>query len=269
MFQVSIVIFREFLEIAILLSLFSAASRGIKDFKIYLTAGILIGCFGASLIAFFADQISNSLEGSGDEIFDASIILLTVAMLCSTLIWMKSYSTKLKTKINSLSGDIDTSLISKVLFVSLISTTIFREGSEIVLILRSMSTLNQNEASVYMNGLAVGATLGILCGLGLYQGMFRFATKYIFAISSFFMTFIAAGLSAEAAKILSSVGVINIYQNRLWDTSWIISDESISGRFLKIVIGYSARPIGIEVIFYTSTIMIIIILGKIFAGKKA
>lgn len=268
MFQVAIVIFREFLEISILLGLFSAVARNIKDFKIYLTAGILLGCFGASIIAFFTDQISESLDGIGSEIFDASIILLTVAMICSTLIWMNNYGRQLKTTISNYKEGLETNTISRTMFVTLISTTMFREGSEIVLLLKSISTINHEQNYVYLIGFAIGSIAGILCGVAIYFGLFKFANKYIFAISNIFMTFIAAGLSADSARIFSSVGVINSFSSVVWDSSSIISDDSITGKFLKIAIGYSARPIGLEILFYLSTILIIVFFRKIFSGKK-
>ncbi len=269
MFQIAIVIFREFLEISILLGLFSAAAANIKDYKILLASGMIIGILGAAIIALFTDQLSNSLDGVGSEIFNSFIIMLTVVMLASTIVWMKNYSSKIKETINVTATKLDTSPFSRIIFTSLIASTIFREGSEIVLLIHSLSSIETNDpAQVYIYGFAIGAILGIIVGFCLYKGLFRFATKYIFKICSFFMTFIAAGLSAEAARILLSIGMINFLPEVIWDTSNIISNSSATGKVLKILIGYSARPSGAEAIFYLSTIFIIMIFGKIFSGKN-
>lgn len=269
MFQVAVVVFREFLEISILVSLFSISARNIKDFKILLVSGIMLGAFGASLIAFFTDRISSSLEGVGSEIFDSVIILITVAMICSTLIWMKAYNNRIKTKLSSISDSVEAGSFSKILFVLLISTTIFREGSEIVLLLHSISKIQKDQMTVYLNGFCLGSILGILAGIAIYIGLFKMTSKYIFKISSILMTFIAAGLSAEAARILSSIGMIDIMTNPLWDTSFIIKNDSVLGKFFKIIIGYSARPSGIELIFYFSTIALIVMPDLIFSRKKS
>jgi high-affinity iron transporter len=268
MFQVAVVVFREFLEIAILISLFSSVAKNIKDFRVLLSAGIMIGAFGASLIAFFTEKISNSLDGMGSELFDAIVILITVVLIISTLVWMKSYSSKLKSTISGISQTFDSSVFSRVIFVMLISSTLFREGTEIVLLLHSISTIQREEAVIYLNGFLIGSILGILVGIGIYVGLFRFATKYIFAVSSIFMTFIAAGLAAEAARILSSIGIINFLTEAAWDTTNYVRDESIIGKILKIMIGYSARPTYIELFFFVVTILSIVVLGQIFSGKK-
>lgn len=270
MFQIAIVIFREFLEVSILLGLFSAAAANIKDYKILLASGMLLGILGAAIIALFTEQLSNSLDGVGSEIFNTIIILFTVMMIISTIIWMKNYSGKIKEVINSTTNQLDPSPFSRVIFTSLIASTIFREGSEIVLLVHSIATIERGDEAVdYIYAFAIGAILGISVGVCLYKGLFRFAAKYIFKVSSFFLTFIAAGLSAEAARILLSIGMINILPEIIWDTNNIISNSSSTGKILKILIGYSARPSGLEVIFYLSTILIIVIFSKIFSGKNA
>ena len=150
----------------------------------------------------------------------------------------------------------------------MIATTILREGAELVLLLHSIATVEKSESITYLNGFALGSVSGILFGIGVYLGMFRLAGRYVLSVSSIFMTFIAAGLSAEAARILSSIGLINVLTDRVWDSSFIASDDSISGRFLKVMFGYSARPIQIELLFYLITILIIFTLSKVFTSKK-
>ena len=266
MFQVAVAVFREFVEISILLSLFSAAARNVKDFKLLLILGILLGCFGASLIALFTERISESLDGMGSEIFEAFIILLTVFMICSTLIWMKGYSKKIKSSIDNIKEGYSSSFSAKFMLTTLIATTIFREGSEIVLILHSLSAIEGNKQA--LTGFGYGAFAGITVGFGIYYGLFRFSTKHIFKISSLLMTFIAAGLAAEAAKILTTVGIINFLNSILWDTSFIISDNSLTGKILKILFGYTAKPTGIELIFYFLTLSIVFFSNKIFTRNK-
>lgn len=268
MFQIAVVVFREFLEIAILISLFSSVSKNIKNFKSLLSGGIILGAFGASLIAFFTEKISESLDGMGSELFNSLIIILTVVLIISTLVWMKSYSSKLKTRISDISENIESSNFSKTIFVMLIASTIFREGTEIVLLLHSISKIQKEEAIIYFNGFFIGSGLGILSGIGIYIGLFRFAAKYIFKISSIFMTFIAAGLAAEAARILSSIGFINKLTEIAWDTSSFVQNESVLGKILKIAIGYSARPTYIELVCYFGVIFSILILNQVFSGKN-
>ena len=72
--------------------------------------------------------------------------------------------------------------------------------------------------------------------------------------------FIAAGLSAEAAGILTSSGIIDMFSDQLWDSSWLIDERSSLGKLLKAFIGYTAKPNGTQIIFYCSTLGFITIL---------
>jgi high-affinity iron transporter len=82
--------------------------------------------------------------------------------------------------------------------------------------------------------------------------------KYLFKISFALLILIAASLASEAAGILTSIGFLDIYNEPLWDSSWFISDFSITGRILKILIGYNAQPNSMQLMFYIGTILIIL-----------
>jgi len=43
----------------------------------------------------------------------------------------------------------------------------------------------------------------------------------------------------------------------LWDTSWLLSDQSLVGRVLHTLIGYTAQPAGIQLVFYVATLLMI------------
>jgi high-affinity iron transporter len=268
MIAIAIAVFREFLEISIFLSFFGVISKNIKDFRILFTAGLLSGIFGAFIIAFFTDHISESLDGMGQEVFDAIIILVTVVMIISTLVWMKNHSKKIKASVIEIGESYDSSNASKFMLVSLIASTIFREGAEIVLIVHSISSVQGDHATVYLKGFLIGASAGLAVGVAIFYGLFRYAAKYIFSICSFLMTFIAAGLSAEASKKLISTGYINALSEKLWDTSFIIPDESIVGKILKIFFGYTSKPTAMEFVFYFGTLLIILLSEKIFSAKS-
>lgn len=51
------------------------------------------------------------------------------------------------------------------------------------------------------------------------------------------------------ANLLPSLG------NELWNTSSILSERSVLGLLLHVLIGYSAQPAGIQVVFYLATLL--------------
>ena len=43
----------------------------------------------------------------------------------------------------------------------------------------------------------------------------------------------------------------------MWDTSWLLSDDSWLGRTLHALVGYSAQPSGMQVLFYLSVVVLL------------
>jgi len=78
----------------------------------------------------------------------------------------------------------------------------------------------------------------------------------------------AAGMAAEAVRYLQMAGVINLLQNRLWDTSWLLSDSSLVGRALHVLIGYDDRPTALQVIVYAVTLAIILALIRMARSER-
>ena len=88
MLAVAIIVFREVLEAALIVSIVMAASLGIAMRNQWIGAGVAGGVLGAGLVAMFAASISAAFSGAGQEILNASILLFAVAMLAWHNIWM-------------------------------------------------------------------------------------------------------------------------------------------------------------------------------------
>lgn len=263
MFKIAVIIFRECLEIALLLGVIIAVTKPIKNSRNFILAGVLAGVTASSIFAFFAKSLTEQFDGFGDEIFDAGIILLTSVIISWTCVWMQGYTKKLRRNIDELSNKISSGNASKMMLVLVVATTVLREGAEILLYVYSISSAENLSINDYGYGLLGGAVCGFLAGAIVYKGLIKFAGKYIFKVSTILLILIASGLAAEAAGILTSAGLIELYADQLWDTSWIISDSSITGKLLNIIIGYDSRPNGMQLIFYFSTITITLVMMKI------
>ncbi|MEA2780177.1 MAG: high-affinity iron transporter, partial [Rhodospirillaceae bacterium] len=54
----------------------------------------------------------------------------------------------------------------------------------------------------------------------------------------------------------------------VWDTSWLLSQDSILGRMLRTLIGYTDSPTGAQLIAYGLTVAVILILMRLFNGGR-
>ncbi|XVN40282.1 MAG: FTR1 family protein [Rickettsia endosymbiont of Argas persicus] len=258
MFKIALIVFRECLEISLLLGIILAVTKHMEKSRIYIIAGGMLGVVSASIFAFFTRKLSLSFGGIGDELFDSGVMILITILISWTIIWMQGYGIKVKQHINNISSKIHEGNASYLMLVFLVASTILREGAEIIILVYSISSVETITSSSYLQGVIIGATSGFLLGLIIYFGLIKIANqKYIFKVSTVLLMLIAGGFAASAAGILTSSGLIVFLSDQLWDSSWLVADRSMVGKILHIVTGYIARPNGLQVLAYFTTILLI------------
>jgi len=262
MFKIAIIIFRECLEIAILLSIILASTKNVQNRTAYIISGIMIGCVGAALLAFFTTQLAFACDGIGSELFDICIMILTVIVIGWTVTWMRDYSSYVKQEVTAVTTNIAVGKARKFALTAVVAITIFREAAEVVLFIYSLSSASSVSSADYLAGLILGMMSGALCGVAIYRGLLKYAGKYIFRICSIMLIFIAAGIAADAAGLLTSTGIVTIFSQPIWDSSWLVQDMSMFGQILKIFIGYEAKPNILQLLCYTATIAILFWLNR-------
>ena len=76
------------------------------------------------------------------------------------------------------------------------------------------------------------------------------------------MLFLAAGMASQAARFLIQADLLPSLAAPLWDTSALLSQTSLAGTLLHSLVGYDARPAGMQIVFY------VLVLVAIGAGMK-
>jgi high-affinity iron transporter len=54
----------------------------------------------------------------------------------------------------------------------------------------------------------------------------------------------------------------------VWDTGWLIQDDSLTGRLLHTLIGYSQAPNGLQLVAYGTTIVMILVLMRLVNAPR-
>jgi high-affinity iron transporter len=78
-------------------------------------------------------------------------------------------------------------------------------------------------------------------------------------VTSWLITLVAAGMAGQAAAILAGIDAIPSLGFQLWDTSWLLSQDSILGRALHTLMGYSDRPMGVQLAVYLLVLAVLAI----------
>ena len=263
MLQIFIIVFREILEISIILGIVLVATKDLKNRNIWVLSGIALGVLGSALIALFTSAISNTFDGQGQEYFNAGIVSITFALLVWTVVWMKRHGQKISKKLKDVSNNIHTGKSSFVSLMIIIASTIFREGSEIVLFTYG-SYASHNLSMIFIfSGCVAGFTMGAITGYAIYQGVIRFAGKYIFQVTSLLLSLIAAGMASQAVNFLNASGLITVFSYPVWNSTAFLSDASIMGQILNVLIGYNAQPTSLQLVAYIGTLILIWTLTKL------
>jgi FTR1 family protein len=145
---------------------------------------------------------------------------------------------------------------------------VLREGSETVLFVYSVAASATDGLGAMITGVLIGVASGMAVGIALYAGLLRIRVGRLFAVTSLMILLLAAGLAAQGAGFLVQADVLPPLGLDLWDTSFLLRETSILGKVLHTLIGYVARPSGIQILFYVLTIAVIGLLMRL-VGKSA
>jgi len=261
MLAAAVLVFREVLEAALIVSIVCAATRGVPKRGAYVLGGIGLGIAGALLVALGADFIANLAGGAGQDIFNAVVLLVAVVMIGWHVVWMSSHGRQLAREMQGVGGAVKAGAKSLSLLLTVIGLAVLREGSEIVLFLYGMA-LGGVGAGALAGGIALGVGGGAALGFALYFGLLRVPMKHFFGVTNVMLILLAAGLASAAAGFLVQSDLLPTLGSQVWDTSRWLSDDSLIGKTLGVLVGYKAAPAGIQVGFYLCTAILL------FAGMR-
>jgi high-affinity iron transporter len=252
-----LIVFREVIEAGLIVGIVLAATKGVPRRGLWVSYGVIAGVAGACLVAAFASEIGALFQGSGQELFNAGILLLAVGMLTWHNVWMASHGRAIAQEMREVGRAVASGGRPLVALAIVCGLAVLREGSEIVLFLYGIAASGGTSAL----GMMAGGILGLLAGAGvstlMYLGLLTIPARYLFSFTSGLITLLAAGLAAQAVAFLQQAGYVEVLTSTVWDTSWLLSDDSVPGRLLHTLIGYTDRPNGAQVLVYLLTVSFI------------
>jgi high-affinity iron transporter len=257
-----IIVFREVIEAGLIIGIVMAATRGVAGRGRMVTIGVLAGIFGAAIVAVFAGAISQAFEGAGQEILNAVILGAAVVMLMWHNAWMARHGREIAAEMRAVGSAVSEGAKPLTALAVVIGLAVLREGAEVVLFLYGIIAQGTSGADLLAGGL-----LGIAAGAGFtaltYFGLLAIPNRHIFSVTSWLIALLAAGMAAQAIQFLNAGGVLVALDKTVWDTSWLLQEDTILGRMLHTLIGYSAQPTQMQVIAYVSTLCAMFVLMRI------
>lgn len=254
-----IIVFREVLEAGLIVGIVLAATRGVARRGVFIAAGVGAGVVGAALLAGFAGALSDALAGRGQEVFNAAVLAVAVVMLGWHNLWMASHGRELAGEMKAMGKAVaggDKSLMAMAIVVAI---AVLREGAEVVLFLYGIAVGSGAGFAALLLGGLLGVALGAGVSFLLYLGLIAIPLQRMFTVTSWLIALVAAGMAGQAAAILADIDWIPSLGYELWDTSWLLPQDSMLGRALHALIGYSDRPMGIQILAYLVVLAVLAI----------
>jgi high-affinity iron transporter len=273
MLATAIIVFREVLEAALIVGIVMVASRGVVRRGVWVGGGVAAGILGALAVAGGAETIAAAVAGIGQEVFNAAILFAAVAMLGWHNVWMTQHGRELTMQANRLGAAVRAGTQPLWALAIAVGLAVLREGSEVVLFLYGIAAAGGGGVAAMVLGGALGLASGVAAGAALYFGLVRIPLRHLFSVTSWLVLLLAAGMASQGAAFLLQADLLPPLGSTLWDTSFLLSDQSLPGRVLHTLIGYTAQPAGIQLVFYLATLLVIGSLmrlaGPAAAGSRA
>jgi high-affinity iron transporter len=255
-----LIVFREVLEAGLIVGIVLAATKGVPGRGVWVAFGVVAGLAGACIVAAFAGEIGELFAGSGQELFNACVLILAVGMLTWHNVWMASHGREIAQEMKRVGSAVASGERPLLALAVVCGLAVLREGSEVVLFLYGVFA----SGGTSVPGMILGGILGVLAGAGvsalLYLGLLAIPTRRLFSVTSGLITLLAAGLAAQAVAFLQQGGYVEILTSTVWDTSWLLPEDSLAGRLLHTLIGYTDRPSAAQLVVYLFTVALILTL---------
>src|SRR5476651_2098992 len=155
-----LIVFREVIEAGLIVGIVLAATNGVSHRGLWVALGVGAGVIGACLVAVFAGQLANLFAGSGQELFNAAILILAVLMLTWHNVWMAGHGRQMAQEMRQVGAEVSAGQRTLTALAVVVGVAVLREGSEVVLFLYGIAAQGGASATAMLGGGMLGLAGG-------------------------------------------------------------------------------------------------------------
>jgi high-affinity iron transporter len=240
-----ILVLREVLEAAMLASVLLALSRNLRLPMQWLLWSAPLTIVFIILFAATLDRVTDAFDGAGQELASAGLqgtVFLGIVGVVLFAEFCRGGLRGLRPGMSWLMG-------------VTVTCAMIREGSEILIYITGFAASEEHRTAVFA-GSTVGAGIGVSLGVLLFAALraMRQGLSYILCIV--LLAMIGAGMVMQSTMLLEQVDWLPVGRE-LWDSSALVSEQSITGQLLYAVFGYEATPGLIQGLLYAGSIALV------------
>ncbi len=269
MLDAALIMFRETLEMALVLGVLLAAVRGIARARLAVWVGAAAGAILAALLGVFMENLEASLQGNGEFVFHACVLAMASVLLGWTVVWMQQHGRELAAKLRAKGEAVARAEAPVWALAGASFAAVSREGSEAAFFLFSAAQASGAEAVEMTMGGVLGTLAAATLGVLLYLGIVRLPVGKALAVTGWLLVFIAAGMASQAAWNLVLVGWLPSLGGPVWDTSdWLAKDSSL-GTLLRVLVGYDDSPSPMQLLVFFVALAMLVWVNLRASAKRA
>ena len=264
-----IIVFREVFEAGLIVGIVLAVTGGVPHRNRWIGGGVLAGALAACVVAAFTGVLSQVFEGMGQELFNAAILGVAVVMLTWHNVWMAHHGREMAGEMRAAGRAVAEGSKSLLALAVVVGVAVLREGSEVALFLYGVAASDGGSALSFAVGGLIGLALGVAVCLLTYFGLMRIPQRALFATTTVLITLLAAGMAAQAVAFLEQANWLTPLNTVVWDSGWLLSQASISGRTLHTLIGYTDQPTEMQLLVYVAVLVATVLLMRLTGSPRS
>lgn len=260
-----VIAFREGLEAFLVLGIVLAflQVKQLHHIKKFAWGGFLAGVVSSCALGFIFAVVVDGFE-SEELQYDITlgVLFLAIVLLTYMVFWIRHNSVA-----SNMRNKIEVSTNQKSITFLIVFTAVLREGLETVLFVLALVMGGSSEWASGFWGLVAGFTLSAAIVWVLFKSSLSMPLASFFRYSTFLLTFVVAGLVGLFIKGMQGADYLPSIIAPLYDSSFLLTNESFIGRFLGVLIGYDAKPSLIQFLGWSGYLILIYIVLKAKESK--
>lgn len=252
MIETLLIVWRESLEAALIVGILLTylGRSGERDGIRYVWGGAAAALAAALACAAASNGIVAELSPDAQELLQAGILFVAVIVLTWMVVWMHGHARGLR-------GDLERRASAALAtgrrfgLATIAFVAVFREGMETVLFLWGVTVQRAGVGALPLVGAGLaGAGLAVATAALFFRGFAYLNLGTFFRVTGVLLLLVAAGLLSSGVNKLIGLGFVPPLVPQLWNTAWLVRDDSVLGAVLGALVGYRSRPSLLEVLAF-------------------
>ncbi len=248
-----VIVFREAIEAGLIVGIVLAATRGCRTAAAGSATELPRARWALAWSPVSPANWARCSTAPARSCSTPPFLLIAVGMLTWHNAWMAGHGRELAREVRAIGAAVAEGDRPLTALAVVVGVAVLREGSEVVLFLYGIFASRRHHRSApCWPAVQPASLLGAVMSALIYLGLLAVPAHRLFAVTTGLIMLLAAGLAAQAVFFLQQADYFQGIATPLWDTSWLLSDDSIPGRLMHTLIGYTATPDGAQLLAYAA-----------------